>query len=153
MEDIKLSEHFGLNEFCATSHKEYAAANYDLGISNLSKLTFLAQDLEIIRAVFKAPLLISCGVRCEGLNALVGGAASSQHLKAEAVDFSILNVGALSVFEWIVKTSGLKYGQVIYETKGGAIWIHYSLGEPFRVKEKCLMALIFRDGKYSPYSG
>lgn len=153
MEDIKLSEHFRLEEFCRTRHLEFAEANYDLAISNLHRLGLLAADLEVIRGEYGCPIIITCGVRCPGHNAAVGGSPTSQHTKAEAADFIISGVNLRAVFEWIVKSSGLKYGQVIHETKGSKVWIHYSLGEPFRAADRSRQALISKDGKYEAFAG
>lgn len=153
LDDIKLSEHFKVYEFCRTTHLEYAEANHDLAMANLIRLGLLADDLEIIRARWAKPVSVNCGVRCEGLNKAVGGSPTSQHTKAEAVDFVMPGSDLWAVFQWIVKESGLNYGQVIYESTDKATWIHYSLGEPFRAADRCRMALVYRYGQYKTFPG
>jgi uncharacterized protein YcbK (DUF882 family) len=152
MPDTKVSDNFTLYEFCRTSHPQYWEDNYKLAVENVGKITLLAQALELTRKRFASPVVITCGVRCKGLNNLVGGTDNSQHLKAEAVDFVMPAADLAEVFEWIVKHSGLKYGQVIYETKGKSIWVHYSLGEPYREAARCMMALVYNGGKYERYA-
>lgn len=150
--DIKVSEHFGLLEFCRTNHTAYQKENYDLALKNIDRIKALAQDLEIVRARFERPVVITCGARSQAVNLLVCGSPTSQHTKAEAVDFLMPKMDLREVFEWIVRASGLSYGQVIHETKGPKVWIHYSLGEPYREKEKCRMALTFNGDRYQRYA-
>lgn len=151
MGDIKLTDNFTLYEYCRTNHVDYWQDNYDLAVANVDKLSKLAQDQEIIRKRWGVPLINTCGVRCPALNKLVGGSPTSQHLKAEAVDFIMHGIDYNFVMEWFVKSSGLKYGQVIYETKDKTSWIHYSLGEPYRDAGRCGMALVFKNGSYEKY--
>lgn len=150
---IRLTENFWLEEFYRTSHTEYLEANAELALDRLGRIVLLAKDLEEIRGEYGVSINPSCGVRCEGHNIAVGGSPTSQHRKAEAVDFVMPGVDLWVVFKWIVRSSGLKYGQVIHETKDGKVWIHYSLGEPFRAAARCRMALVSKDGKYEAFSG
>ncbi len=48
---------------------------------------FTLAGLERIRSMLGSPIQITSGYRCEQLNRLVGGSASSQHMRCEAVDF------------------------------------------------------------------
>ena len=152
MGDIKLSDNFTLYEFCRTSHVDFWQENYALAIANVDKLTKLAQDLEFIRKRWGVPLIITCGVRCPEINRRVGGSPTSQHCKAEAVDFLMHGIDLSHVMEWLVASSGLRFGQAIHETKDKTVWLHYSLGEPYREASRCGMALVFRNGSYEKYA-
>ena len=129
----QLSEHFTLAEFCATQHR---------GIDNALPADLLpaARDtcamLERIRAHLaryaarEVPVHISSGYRCPALNAAVGGATSSDHMRAMAVDFTVPAAGlpheiALSL-EPMVDVLGI--GQLIQEfaTADGGGWVHIS---------------------------
>ena len=58
------------------------------------------------------------------------------------------------MFAWIVKESGIPYGQAILEGPGGKVsWIHVSLGEPYRAREKSRQALTWDGKTYAPWKG
>ena len=84
---VTLSPHFTLAELTAS----HAARQH--GIDNLptaealENLRLLAQQmLEPLREAWGAPIVVTSGYRCPALNALVGGAAGSQHVLGRAVD-------------------------------------------------------------------
>ena len=63
------------------------------GIKNLpdttitQNLTALIDNvLDPLREAYGAPIIVTSGYRCEKLNKVVGGAASSQHVKGQAAD-------------------------------------------------------------------
>jgi len=51
----------------------------------------LVNTLQMIRSLYKNPLVISSGFRCEAHNRRVGGKETSAHLKGKAVDISCGN--------------------------------------------------------------
>jgi hypothetical protein len=58
------------------------------------------------------------------------------------------------VFAWIVKESGLPFGQAILEGPNGKVsWIHISLGEPWRAKDRSRQALTWDGKTYAPWKG
>jgi zinc D-Ala-D-Ala carboxypeptidase len=85
---MRLSANFTLEEFIAS---ETAARR---GIDNwppayvIDNLTLLAKTLEHARILLDhAPIIINSGYRGPTLNALVGGAVNSAHMRGLAVDF------------------------------------------------------------------
>jgi hypothetical protein len=150
----QLSPHFTFDELTRTGQTALQAQNRKEGQAYTAELTALANMLEVIRAKF-GPFAPTCAFRGPTTNAKVGGAKTSQHLTGEAADFSIDGHDLEDVFRWIVKESGLSFGQAIIEgRKGPFTWIHLSLGEPFREKSKCGQVLQTRDGKdYDPWAG
>lgn len=127
---MMLSPHFSLTELTKS------AAALRLGIENeptpfvVENLRRLATAvLEPVRAAFGVPFSPSSGYRCPALNAAVGGAARSQHLTGEAVDFEIPGVPNAAVARWVMEH--VSFGQLILEFWAagdpGAGWVHCSL--------------------------
>ncbi len=136
----QLSKNFTLEELTVT----------DTGASNVPneeqkrKLMYLAQYLlQPIREKFGA-LHINSGFRSEFVNEKIGGSKTSQHMEAEAADISPLEAGLVDVFEWC--RENLYFGQLIFEHKGGAWWIHISLP---RIDKQNMMVMKFEDGVYT----
>ena len=83
MENIKLSEHFLLSEFCnwqkypQNNPTTQQIANMAYGCRNL---------LEPAREALGCPIIINSGFRNIKVNALVGGVKTSQHLQGCAAD-------------------------------------------------------------------
>ena len=95
----------------------------------LVKLTALANKLlDPVRELWGAPITVNSGYRCPQLNAAVGGAASSQHLKGEAADITTGTVtGNKLLFDKIVaaqKRGEIAFDQLIDERN--YTWLHLS---------------------------
>jgi hypothetical protein len=140
-----LSPHFKFAEL--TDSKEHPALVSDNRIQArfyLDKGKWLADKiLEPIRNKWGI-IMVDSGFRSIPLNKAVGGAESSQHLLFEAADIVPANADIEQVFGWIA-ASNIPFGQLIHEPG----WIHISVGEPYRVKEKCRQILVAKmvDGK------
>jgi hypothetical protein len=85
--------------------------------------------LQPIRNHFRASVNISSGYRCEQLNAMIGGAHGSQHIKGEAADFEVSGVDNRELAKWISKN--INYDQLIlefYRSNEGihSGWVHCS---------------------------
>ena len=146
---MNLSPHFTLHELTRTSSGLYNGPTID----KIRALTVLcATLLEPVRNRF-GPVSIHSGFRSEAVNAKIGGAKSSQHMRGEAADFHCPGATLEHVMKWIVVESGLSYGQVILEghTAGEPTWIHLSLGAPYRLGSACQQALTFDGQSYHPY--
>jgi hypothetical protein len=146
---VNLSPHFTLAELTRTNTGLYNGPTID----KIRALTVLCTTLlEPVRNRF-GPVSIHSGFRSEAVNAKIGGAKSSQHMKGEAADFHCAGATLEHVMRWIVVDSGLAYGQVILEghVAGEPTWIHLSLGAPYRVGSQCQQALTFDGQSYHPY--
>lgn len=78
--------------------------------------------LQPLRERYGKPIRITSGYRCERLNKLVGGVASSQHLKGEAADCKVEDAGVLLK---VLIASGLVFDQaILYKRKN---FLHLSL--------------------------
>lgn len=126
---MKKIKYFKLSEFINS-----ATANR-LGIDNIpsfevvDNLNRLADYLDVIRAKFGKPILISSGYRCPMLNKAVGGVVNSQHLKGLAADLVCSDMEKL--LSIIRETKG--FDQVITEHNKGSksYWIHVSVAPVF----------------------
>lgn len=95
---------------------------YDQEIKdNLSALIMMV--LDPIREKYGKPIVISSGYRCKELNAVVGGASSSQHTKGQAADISTGSKEENKKIFELIKESGV-YDQLINESDFS--WVHVS---------------------------
>ena len=143
--DFRLSPNFTWNEMTRTGQTDLQARNRAEAEQHLEKAKVLcATLLEPIRAKF-GPLRINSGFRGPAVNTRVGGSRNSQHMVFEAADFvSATNVNLKTMFDWIRLESKLPFGQLIYEHPGNSLWLHISLGAPYR---KSVGEVLDYDGK------
>lgn len=143
---IKLTDHFTLEELCATTHKEFLVKNLEYGKSKRGTLLQLARFMEDVRRILgDIPIIINSAVRCPELNKAVGSSIYSQHLLCQAVDFTPTNHTLEEAVEILRKYLPM-WGQIILERAGGKEWMHVSMGYPYRAKQKCKQVLKY-DGK------
>ena len=126
----KLAPNFTFGEMTKTERVALLDVNRREALAFLEAGRALAAMIQRVRDHFKRPVTVHSGFRGPSLNAAVGGSKTSQHMKFEAVDFSIEGVPLQQIFDWIRKESGIPYGQVILEGRvpGRPTWIHLSLG-------------------------
>ncbi|MBQ6767081.1 MAG: peptidase M15 [Prevotella sp.] len=124
--DIKLSEHFTLQELCHSRTAErQQLPNTPLPCHVMRLKNLCVQVLEPVRRHVGQPVLVTSGYRCEAVNRLVGGVPSSQHRLGLAADFVLKDGGELRpLWEWMQQH--VPYGQLILEQKGRKEWIHVS---------------------------
>lgn len=140
---MRLSANFTLEEL---THSEYAIRH---GLDNsppdgvFLNLIKLAGFLEDVRALLGDKVInISSGYRSPAVNAGVGGAAKSHHLRGLAADFNCYRFGSpLEVCQKIA-ASGLRYDQCIHEY---GRWIHIAIDD--NPRRQNLTAVRGPDGK------
>jgi zinc D-Ala-D-Ala carboxypeptidase len=158
VDDIQLTEHFSLFELTHTDHATLQSANRDFGYEHRDKLQALASAvLEPIRAI-AGPVRVHCAARCQALNEAVGGVANSQHLLCEAADISGGGCVQPQDYEDFFANckralQTMNFGQLIFEDKGGKLWVHASLGTPYRAASRCRQILRMKEGKYTVEGG
>lgn len=85
--DKKLTEHFKVGEItCKDGSPSY--------VINSAVL----EGLEKLRNIINKPIYITSGYRSETYNKKVGGAKDSQHVKGNAIDFSIKGMSSLEIY-------------------------------------------------------
>lgn len=92
-------------------------------ISNLDDL--VTNVLDRLRGEWGRPIIVTSGYRCKELNAAVGGARNSQHLKGQATDIVSDDFEAFRRFvrRWCKDN---EFDQCIFEHCGGKEWVHIS---------------------------
>lgn len=123
---MKISEHITLEEAIRSDAAD------KLGISNmpdafqLEAMKLLAEKVfEPAREYMNEPLIVSSFYRSKSVNAYIGGAATSQHTKGEAIDIKCSD--NLKLFKFI--KDNLEYDQLINEfpnVLGQPSWVHVS---------------------------
>ena len=95
-------------------------------ISNLDDL--VTNVLDRLRSEWGRPIIVTSGYRCKELNAAVGGARNSQHLKGQAADIVSDDFEAFRRFvrRWCKDN---EFDQCIFEHGGGRQCIHISYVE------------------------
>ena len=126
---MKLSTHLDLSEVIRS---DSAKRN---GISNMpteehiENFKLLAEKIfEPVREHFCVPIRISSGYRSKELNAKIGGSATSQHCKGQAVDIDMDGTSLTNkqVFDYI--KDNLPFDQLIWEfgNEDNPDWVHVS---------------------------
>ena len=143
---MRLSEHFTLGELIssqtARNHKPHPIPNIPLKRHVTALQNLAVRCLEPTRQHFCVPIVVTSGYRCEPLNRLVGGVASSQHLLGEAADIVIPRKHwpfcvtceeqmARILFDWM-RDCLPDYDQLILEHKGQSWWVHVSCRIDYR---------------------
>lgn len=150
---MNLSAHFTFDELTRTSQTALQAKNREEAQAFIKPLTELAELLEVVRAHFGKPLKINSGFRGLAVNTgTPGSSKTSQHMKGEAADIAMPGVDDAELHRWIVKDSGLKFGQCILERPPGKSWVHVSICGT-RDPKSCQQALTFDGKSYNPYKG
>lgn len=80
--------------------------------------------LDPLREAWGKPIRVTSGYRCQKLNRLVGGAATSQHLYGQAADLSVGGKRDNRRLFELVRRLGLPFDQLIDEK--GYAWVHVS---------------------------
>ncbi|HOX23495.1 MAG TPA: D-Ala-D-Ala carboxypeptidase family metallohydrolase [Elusimicrobiales bacterium] len=143
MNNFKLTDHFTFFELTRTDQAELQELNRRKGLCCMPELKLLSVAvLEPVRTHYDKPVIIHSGFRCPELNMLIGGSKTSQHMLSQAADFHVKGISLDDVFAWLWHGSGIPFGQLIDEQRGGDRWIHASTGGKREV-------LGFKDGKYA----
>ena len=144
-----ISAHFSWEEATVTSHRELD--NTPTLVETPHLVLVFNEQMEQLRALFDCPIQVNSAYRSPAVNAAVGGAASSQHMKGQAVDWVPLADGlVLKEAYRRVLESAIVYDQLIYEF---GRWIHISrpaFGAAPR--RQTLMIGKWTNGAYLPYS-
>ena len=86
---MNLSKNFTLNEFLRSDTASRYKIDNKPNEEQLDNLSFVAEQLEIIRSYYNKPIFISSGFRTKELNTLLKGSKTSQHMQGLAVDINL----------------------------------------------------------------
>jgi uncharacterized protein YcbK (DUF882 family) len=126
-------KYFTLAEMIKSATAQRKGIKNDPSIQVCKSLTALIEKvLDPLREAYGKPIIVTSGYRCDKLNKLVGGAASSQHVKGEAADIrSVQDTPEENkkLYDLIIKLK-LPFDQLINEY--GYDWVHVSYGPRHR---------------------
>lgn len=145
---MNLTNNFTLEELTASP---YALRN---GLNNqptdhevLINLQVLAEGLERVRGVIDCPIHVTSGYRSPKVNAGVGGAKTSAHMRGLAADILVANIAPKALCKIIEANKDvILFDQLIYE----GTWTHIAFAEDAEPRLQVLTAL-FKPGKIVEY--
>lgn len=120
---MNLSAHVTLKEFQASGIAMLRGIKNEMSESQIASAKLLCENVfEPLRLYLNTPIKISSGFRCLQVNRLIGGSATSQHTKGEAMDLQINAKG----FNFI--KDKLMFDQLIWEFGNDEqpSWVHVS---------------------------
>lgn len=120
---MNLSPHFTLQEM---ENSQIAIRNGIINKADTRQINSLTQlcinILEPLRALVGKSVNVQSGFRNPTVNSLVGGSATSQHMKGEATDINVEGMTPAALFD-LIRNSTLPYDQLIDEFSS---WVHVS---------------------------
>ena len=116
----QLSAHFFYKSLIITEHRDFIDMNATEGKQYIENMRRLCNEIlePIVVLLGEIPTISSC-FRCPRLNAVIGGATNSQHMKAEAAD-KLYKIPLKDAFNKIM-ASQIPYSQLIFEFGS---WVH-----------------------------
>ena len=137
------------------SYKEgvYSITATRLGIDNtpgddqLHLMEITAEKIfEPLREFVGGPIKINSFYRCPELNTAIGGSATSQHCKGQAMDIDDTFGKATNaeMYHWI--KDNLDFDQMIWEfgDEDNPAWVHVSYVSPEKNRNRCLKAYKYK---------
>jgi hypothetical protein len=138
---MKISTHLSLSEVTRSDSAKRHGIDNTPTAEHLENFKLLADKVfEPIRLHFGVPIFISSGYRSKALNSFIGGSASSQHCKGQAIDIDMDGgngeVTNRMVFDFI--KNKLDFDQLIWEfgTDFNPDWVHVSFVKSGNRKQK-----------------
>jgi hypothetical protein len=132
-----ISEHLTLAELIRSDSAKRNGITNMPPPEHIANLKLLAEYIfEPIRVNFRCPILISSGYRSKELNAIIGGANTSQHSLGQAIDIDMddttYGVSNAEVFQFI--KDKLPFDQLIWEFGNilNPAWVHVSYSDRHR---------------------
>ena len=152
---MQLSENLSLAEVIRSETAKRRGVSNMPTPEHIENFKKLAENIfQPIRKHFGKPIHISSGYRSAALNKAIGGAASSQHCKGEAIDIDMdgTTITNAQVFNYI--KDNLSFDQMIWEfgTDKNPDWVHVSYSSSGKQRKQILKA-VKTNGKtsYVPY--
>ena len=144
---MNLSPHFTIASFVASTRAAQLGIDNSLPPELMANAVATAEMLERIRATlgdragYTVPILLTSGYRCPALNTAVGSGITSDHLRAQAADWSAPAFGSpLQICQVLAPlVSMLGIGQLIYECPApGRRWVHASTRLPQKMVNRVI---------------
>ena len=127
-----MARFFTLKEFIKSDTAKWRGIDNTPDFEEVAHMQELVEKiLDPLRAAWGSPLTVSSGYRCEKLNSVVGGSATSVHMRGYAADI-VPTVGSLKSFmdfaeRWL-RVNDIDFDQSIREVdRRGHEWWHIGL--------------------------
>ena len=134
---MKLSKNFSLNEFISSETALRRGIDNTPSAEVLANLKALCENImQPLRDWYGKPINITSGYRSPALNRAIKGAANSDHMRGQAVDFTLPKEDYAKVFDWL--RNNVQFTQIIDEF--GFSWIHISY-DAKNLKKQALKAV------------
>ena len=134
---MKLSKNFSLNEFISSETALRRGIDNTPSAEVLANLKALCENImQPLRDWYGKPINITSGYRSPALNRAIKGAANSDHMRGQAVDFTLPKEDYPKVFDWL--RNNVQFTQIIDEF--GFSWIHISY-DAKNLKKQALKAV------------
>jgi zinc D-Ala-D-Ala carboxypeptidase len=139
----RITEHFLWAEVVKTEHRSIENVLPD---KLVLKAVNTAKNMERIRALLQSAIIVNSWYRSPELNQAIGGSLTSQHMKAEAVDFISPYGTSLEICKKILKYPELiKYDQLILEHS----WVHVSFSSDPSTPNRMQVLSLLKSGGYA----
>ena len=140
---MKISDHITYAEAIhSNTAKRRGIDNTPSEVQVLSMKLLADKVFELLRKWVGGPIKVNSFFRSVALNEAIGGAASSQHCKGQAIDIDDVygRKTNAEMYKWIQEN--LDYDQMIWEfgTDTQPNWIHVSYVSKEENRNKCLKA-------------
>lgn len=126
---MQLSTHFTLAELTRSPTAARLGIDNTLPPDLLGAAKRTCEGLELVRSLLgDNPIRISSGYRCLALNSAIGSKPTSNHVHAEAVDFTCPSFGDPRDIVKAIVESDIQFHKVAlehYDGNGGG-WVHLS---------------------------
>jgi hypothetical protein len=136
---MNLSEHFSLEELTASETAARSGIDNTPAAALMPNLQVLANGLEQVRAVLgNQAIHVNSGYRCPALNAQVGGAANSNHMRGLAADILCPSFGTPLQVCQAIAAANIAVDEVIHEF---GKWCHVAFAAPGTQPRDALMTI------------
>lgn len=129
-----MTENFKLSEFLRSDTASRYKIDNKPNEEQLDNISFVAEQLEVIRSYYNKPILISSGFRTKELNTLLKGSKTSQHMQGLAVDINLKTKEENKIFfnlvNKLIQEKKIKVYQLIDEKNYSWIHIGFSKTNP-----------------------
>jgi hypothetical protein len=120
---MNLTTNFTLEELVASQEAARKGIDNTPPPEVIERLKVLCAGLEQIRTLLRCPIHVSSGYRSPEVNAAVGGAVNSQHMRGEAADILVPLYGRPADVCFAIAGSDIAFDQLILEFNS---WAHVS---------------------------
>ena len=140
---MAISEHISYKEGVYSRTATRLGINNEPNDEQMDNMCLIAQEVfEPLRMWVGGPIKINSFYRCPELNTAIGGSATSQHCKGQAMDIDDTFGKATNAEMYNFIKEHLDFDQMIWEfgDDDNPAWVHVSYVSPEKNRNRCLKA-------------